>query len=386
MSKLYISRKLEKILKKAIEDFPVALVTGARQSGKSTMLKTFLKGYSYISFDDLTIRKLAKDDPKLFLDIYKPPLIIDEVQYVPSILHYLKIKVDANRDKKGQYVLTGSQIFQLMEGVSESLAGRIAVLNLYPFSFEEIDKRGEDFLFDRMIGGFFPEPTLVDKIDKNLWFSSYFSTYIERDVRNIKAISDLGRFQIFIELLTARVGSILNLSEVSKECGISQTTAKNWLTILQATYVIYLLKPFHNNKTKQLVKSPKLYFLDTGLLSYLLGIDNKRRLLSAKERGHIFENLIIMDCLKRISYQTRRIDLFFYRTRAGVEVDLIIKRGEELMAYDIKFTKNVTRKMIMALKRFESEFKIKEAGIIAISSDVQIDNRIVIKPWNSSLF
>ena len=273
---MYFARKMEKSLLEALAQFPVCLITGPRQAGKSTLLQKALKEFNYVTLDDPIMRALANDDPELFLSKNQVPLIIDEIQYAPELLSYLKIRVDAKRSTYGQYVLTGSQTFQLMKGVSESLAGRIAIFNLYPFSWEEVwevpdhQKIDEQACAGQILQGFYPEVVTHPALDKNLWFGSYLSTYIERDVRNIKSITDLGRFQTFVGLLAARAGKLLNLSEISKECGITHPTAKDWISILESTYIIYLLKPYHNNLSKRLIKSPKLYFTDTGLLCYLL--------------------------------------------------------------------------------------------------------------------
>lgn len=250
---MYIHRKIEKLLLEALAQFPVCLLTGARQAGKSTLLQNLLKDHKYVSFDDPMLRKMAKEDPKLFLSTYAPPVIIDEIQYVPEILSYIKMDVDAKRREYGRYVLTGSQTFQIMQVVTESLAGRVAIFNLYPFSFEEIniDVFDDNLVFQTCLKGFYPEFYSNPKIDPSLWHSSYFATYIERDIRNIRAVADLSKFQTFLSLLTTRAGQILNLSAISKECGISQPTCKSWLSILESTYIIYLLKPYHNNRKKK---------------------------------------------------------------------------------------------------------------------------------------
>lgn len=286
---MYYSRILGKLIIAALKQFPVCLITGARQAGKSTLLKNILSGFNYVTLDDPLMRMLAIDDPELFLSKNSFPLIIDEIQYAPGLLSYLKMRIDENRHAYGQYVLTGSQIFQLMKGVSESLAGRIAIFNLYPFSWKEVQEIFDHQNIDdktcakQIIQGFYPEFFVNPSLDKNLWFGSYLSTYIERDVRNIKTITDLGRFQTFIALLAARAGKLLNISEVAKECGITQPTAKDWLSILESTYIIYILKPYHNNLSKRLVKSPKIYFTDTGLLCYLLGIDSEERFFKSSD-------------------------------------------------------------------------------------------------------
>src|ERR1700722_10273974 len=223
---MYLHRKLEQPLKEALEQFPVILVTGPRQAGKSTLLQHALKGYNYVTFDDVLVRNLAESDPALFLKTYEAPLIIDEIQYVPSLLSHIKLHVDANRRSYGQYVLTGSQIFPLMKGVSESLAGRIAIFQLYPLSWKEIPHApvfDEIKTAEQMLRGFYPEFQVQPQLNPKFWHSAYLSTYLERDLRAMRNIHDLGQFQRYLVLLAARAGQLLNLNEIGKECGISQT-------------------------------------------------------------------------------------------------------------------------------------------------------------------
>ncbi|NGX48537.1 MAG: hypothetical protein K940chlam5_00124 [Candidatus Anoxychlamydiales bacterium] len=384
---MYIKRKLEKLVSMALEQFPVCLITGARQAGKSTMLKNLLKNYRYVSFDDPKARQMAIEDPKLFLLTNPPPVIIDEIQYAPEILSYIKMDVDANRRDYGRYVLTGSQIFQVMQGVTESLAGRVAIFNLYPLSFEEIDIDVFDdkLVFQSYLKGFYPEFYVNLKLDMSFWFSSYLATYIERDVRNITAVSDLSKFQTFINILATRAGQILNLSNISKECAISQPTCKSWLSILESTYIIYLLRPFHNNRKKRLIKSPKLYFVDTGLLCYLLGIDNTNRLLKASERGAIFENMIIMETIKRLSYQVGKTNCYFYRTGAGVEIDLIVEKTKTI-PYEIKFTKTLSKNMARSINLFSKDHDIEKGYVLSLSGDdIFLYRNVLAMHWSKVL-
>lgn len=388
---MYIKRNIESFLEKALKTFPVCLITGPRQAGKSTLLKHFLTHYSYVTLDDPMNASLANKDPELFLNSYPAPLIIDEIQYAPDLMRYIKIKVDNNRHIYGQYVLTGSQIFSLMKDVSESLAGRIAIFHLYPLSFAEIQplfskKTFRQSLFHYMIQGSYPEFFINPNIDRQLWFGSYASTYIERDVRNITAITDISRFQTFITLLAARAGQLLNLSEISKECGISQPTAKDWLSILESTYIIYLLKPFHTNLTKRLVKSPKIYFVDTGLLCYLTGISSQEQLIKAPQRGHIFENLVIMEYKKQLSLHKNNAQFFFYRTSNGVEVDLIIQIGFELTAYEIKFAQTLSKNMAYSLSLFKKDHPCRAQVLTLNEGTVPLKPDINAVYWFKNLF
>lgn len=383
---MYMTREIEPLLLEALSQFPAVLITGPRQAGKSTLLQHTLKNYTYVTLDDPLNRQLANEDPELFLSSYKTPLIIDEIQYAPNLFPYLKIKIDENRSQCGHFVLTGSQTFQLMKGVSESLAGRVAILQLYPLSWSETKRSPLDdkICMQQIVQGFYPQFFSEPKTNWNLWFSSYVSTYLERDVRNIKAITDLGRFQTFISLLAARSGKLLNLAEISKECGISQPTIKDWLTILEATYILFILRPYHNNVTKRLVKSPKVYFVDTGLLCYLLGIDNPERLLKSSEGGHIFENMIIAEVLKKSAYQAKRIELFFYRTASGVEVDLITERGGSMNAYEIKFAKTLSREMVNPLQLFIADHPVQKAALLSLQEkSYPLVNNIIAEHWSS---
>ncbi len=364
---MYLHRKLEHPLKEALKQFPAALVTGPRQAGKSTLLQHVLKGVNYVTFDDILTRNLAETDPTLFLQTYEPPLILDEVQYTPALFSPLKLKIDANRREMGQYILTGSQIFPLMKGISESLAGRIAIFQLYPLSWKEIphiDPYDERTVAKQILNGFYPEFQVNPDLNPKFWFSAYLSTYLERDLRTMRNIQDLGQFQRFLVLLAARAGQILNLNEIGKECGISQTTAKDWLTILQATSIVYLLEPYYRNLTKRVIKSPKLFFVDTGLLCYLLRIETVEQLIHSPFGGHVFENMVVMEKVKQFAEKGERAPCYFYRTAAGLEIDLLIDHGDHLDAYEIKFTSTPSSEMTRSLVQFKTEFPVKKALLL----------------------
>ncbi len=383
---MYIHRKLEGPLREAIKQFPVVLITGSRQSGKSTFLQNILPDYTYISFDDILIRNLAQSDPALFLKTYEPPVIIDEIQYVPALLSAIKMKVDANRHKYGQYILTGSQIFALMQGVSESLAGRIAVFQLYPFSWGEIelDIFDERNVMHQILKGFYPEFQVHPDLTPKYWHSSYLSTYIERDIRSMRQIQDLEQFQRFLILLAARCGQLFNLSEIGKECGISQTTAKDWLNLLKSTSIVYTLEPYFRNLTKRVVKSPKLFFIDTGLLCYLLRVTSIEQLVNSPFRGHIFENMVIMDRIKQFSEKGERAPCYFYRTVGKIEIDLIIDYGQEIEAYEIKFTSMPKLEMTKALAHFTQEHTVRRAVLLNLRKEtLPFSNGIKAMHWNS---
>ena len=383
---MYLHRKLEKPLKEALKQFPVILVTGPRQAGKSTLLQHQLKDYLYVTLDDILVRNLAESDPSLFLKTYKPPLILDEIQYVPSLLPHIKRIVDADRRNYGQYVLTGSQIFPLMKGVSESLAGRIAIFHLYPLSWEEIPYAplyDEIKMAEQMMKGFYPEFQIQPQLNPKFWHSAYLSTYIERDLRTMRNIHDLGQFQRYLVLLAARAGQILNLNEVGKECGISQTTAKDWLTLLQTTSIIHLLEPYSRNVTKRVIKSPKLFFVDTGLLCYLLRIESVEQLIHSPFSGHLFENMVIIETVKRFAEKGERAPCYFYRTSSGLEVDLLIDHGDHLDAYEIKFSSTPTPDMTQSLVQFKKEFPVKKAVLLNLRRELlPFSNGVVAEHWS----
>lgn len=384
---MYIHRTLEKALKEALQQFPVVLITGPRQAGKSTFLQHCLKEYTYITFDDILVRNLAESDPILFLKTYTPPLIIDEIQYVPSLLSHIKMIVDADRRNYGQYVLTGSQIFPLMKGVSESLAGRIAVFHLFPLSWKELhlsNQLDERAFLEQMLKGFYPEFQVQPKLNPKFWHSAYLSTYLERDIRLIRNIQDLGQFQQFLVLLAARAGQLFNLSEVGKECGISQTTAKDWLTLLQATSIVYLLEPYARNVTKRVVKSPKLFFVDTGLLCYLLRIENVDQLVHSPFRGHVFENMVIMEIVKNFAGKGERAPCYFYRTSSGTEIDLLLDHRDHFSAYEIKFTATPSKEMAKSLIQFKGEYPVKHAALLTLCPKrVPLTHGIASEHWST---
>lgn len=389
---MYFHRDLEQELAEALTQFPAALVTGPRQAGKSTLLLKWLPGYEYVTLDDHDTRELALRDPELFLSLHTAPLVIDEIQYAPNLLSHLKMRIDADRHRYGQYVLTGSQTFQLMQGVTETLAGRIAIFQLYPLSWSEIGHiagHEESFLQEKkmaeqVVTGFYPEFLYTPPPRASRWFASYLTTYLERDVRNVKAVQDLASFQTFLSLLATRAGQLVNLTEIGKECGVTTPTAKSWLTILEATYVIYLLRPYYRNRTKRLVKSPKLYFVDTGLLCHLLGIDTGERFFRSAERGHIFENMVVMEAVKQAAISPTRRELFFYRTHGGHKVDLLIEERGELEAYEIKLAKSINPSMGASLIRFHEQHPDSTCRLLCLREEpLPLTQDISATHWRS---
>lgn len=354
MSDNFIPRIMGSAIKEAAQYFPVITLTGPRQSGKSTLLRHLYADIPYFSMEDPDIRMTVKNDPKGFLSQFPDGVIIDEVQNVPELLSYIQGIVD--NDPKRKFFLTGSSQFGLLRSVSQSLAGRSAVFELLPLSLSEIASEDNGDSVDEILyRGFYPAVWSGKNIPK-LLYPNYVKTYIERDVRDLLAIKDLDLFQRFVRLCAARIGSIFNASELSNELGVSVNTVNSWVSVLQASYLIYLLPPFFTNTRKRLTKSPKIYFTDCGLAAYLLDIDSPPTLNRDKMRGHLFENMVIMDFLKDAYNAGRNGGLYFYRDSNGNEVDLLIKNGSEYDCYEIKSASTFHPDFIKGLKSFEKAF------------------------------
>ena len=316
--------------------FPIVTLTGPRQSGKSTLLKSVLTDYNYVSMEDPDNRLFATDDPRGFIRTYPDKTIIDEVQRVPELFSYLQTHVD-DVNREGMYYLAGSQNFLLMQSISQSLAGRTAILKLLPLSLKELKQAQilplstEEEIF---FGGY---PRIYDKhIHPTDFFPSYIQTYIEKDVRLLKNIEDLSMFIRFIKLCAGRIGQLINLSSLANETGVAVSTVQSWLSVLEASYIIYLLKPDHHNYAKRLIKSPKLYFYDTGLASSLLEIDDATQISTHFLRGGLFENMVINEFIKGFLHNGKEPQLTFWRDSTGNEVDLLISEKGRQKAYEIK--------------------------------------------------
>ena len=385
-------RILARTIQKAMKSFPAIVVTGPRQSGKTTLLKMlFAKSHRFVTLEDPYVRMRAKEDPLRFLEQFGPPIIIDEIQYVPELLSYIKTKIDQKR-RPGQWLFTGSQNFVLMHGISQSLAGRAAVLSLLPFSFSERIEQGERTqemvgwlkglnlhqkceskisLTELILRGNYPEIASKRSVDRQLWCGSYISTYLERDVRNLAQVGDLAQFERFLKLCAIRTGQILNLSELAKEVGMSVPTMKRWLSMLETGHQVYLLYPYYKNLGKRLVKSPKLYFNDTGLASYLLGLNDRDTLINSPNFGNLFETMIVTDFLKRFLHFGQMPSMYYLRTRDGLEVDLVLELGQKLYLFEIKSAMTILPKHASSLSRIASELKsaVGTSAVISTSSD-----------------
>lgn len=323
-------------LKRLEKGFPVLCITGPRQSGKTTLARASFPDKPYLSLDDPDIARLAKEDPRGLLDGYRDGLVLDEVQAVPELFSYLKTAVDRD-PKPGKFVLTGSRQFSLLAGASESLAGRAAFLTLLPFSADELAAAGKlpGDPFELMVKGFYP-PVHDRDVSPYDWYTNYVASYVERDVRSVLNVKDLGQFQTFVRMCASRVGQLLNLSALANDCGLSHNTVGAWVSVLESSGIVHLLKPYHRNFGKRLVKSPKLYFLDTGLAARLLGIRNREELFVHPNRGNLFESFIVSELLKARYAKALDADLHFWRDSAGTEVDVVFEESRSLKAIEIK--------------------------------------------------
>lgn len=331
---MYINREIEQTLLEAFKYFPVLTLTGPRQSGKSTLLKNIFPDAVTYSLKDVNVREYALNDPIAFLNRTSGLTFIDEVQKAPLLLEYIQGIVDNDPTRK--FLLSGSSNFELMKSLSESLAGRSGVFELLPMSFGETDKLLNDKNLDTLLfDGMYPAICSGENVAK-FFYPSYFRTYLEKDVRDLLKIKDMIQFLRFMRLCAARTASLFNISELSNEVGVDNKTINSWLSVLQASYIIYLLPPYYENISKRLTKSPKLYFTDTGLASWLLEIESAEQLARDKMRGNLFENFIVMEALKHRLNAGKSGGLYFYRDSSGSEVDLLVKEYGAISAYEIK--------------------------------------------------
>ncbi|MBD5337970.1 MAG: ATP-binding protein [Bacteroides sp.] len=333
MSK-YINRLVATGILEAHQFFPVIVVTGPRQSGKSTLCRHLFPDYTYVNLEDISLRTEAMRNPVGFLDSLGEKAIIDEVQNVPEILSMIQVRVDEYKNRK--YILTGSSNFSLLRTKSQSLAGRAAIFTLLPFSLIETKDIVADEGTNRIIvNGLYPR-VIADHAPTELYYRSYYNTYVERDLRDLLKIKNLMAFDTFIRLLASRIGSEFNASAIAREAGVSSVTVKEWMSILMTSYIAFPLMPYYRNISKQLTKMPKIYFYDTGLACFLLGITNDEILKNHQMRGALFENLAICELLKRSYNEGREPRLFFYRENSGLEVDVVSEENGGLHLYEIK--------------------------------------------------
>lgn len=383
----YIPRSLEKVVAEVTKEYPVVLVTGPRQVGKTTMLQKLMKGTdrSYVSLDDLNERSLAKTDPEMFLQIHKPPVLIDEVQYAPELFTYIKIIVDKNHNP-GDFWLTGSQVFKLMQGVSESLAGRVAVLSLtalsqaeickgemrpFTIDLDELKERGKERkpadtmeIFGRIFKGSMPAVVSGQNSNSQIFYSSYLSTYIERDVKGLSDAIDSLKFLRFITSVAARCGQMLNIADIAQDADVNQKLVKDWLGILETLGIIFYLHPYSNNLLKRLVKTPKLYFYDTGLVCYLTKWSSAETLESGAMNGAALENYVVSEIMKTYLNSGMEPFIYYYRDKDSREIDIVLEHDGVLNPLEIKKSANPGSELVKVFKLLDKSSTPRSKGAV----------------------
>lgn len=378
-----IERTAAKALIELSKGFPVLAVTGPRQSGKTTLVKALFTGKPYVSLEDFDIRQWATDDPRSFLKQFPDGAVLDEAQRAPDLFSYLQTRVDDD-GRMGLFVLTGSQQFGLLSNISQSLAGRAAFVTLLPFSLAELQAGGKapDDLDTLLFQGLYP-PVYDRSINPIQWYEGYITTYMERDLHQLVNIRDMSAFQRFIRLCAGYTGQLLNMSNMANDCGITHTTARHWLSVLEASYLVHLLQPHYRNFNKRLIKSPKLYFYDTGLACRLLGLQNPAQVKTHPQRGALFETFVVGELLKYRLNQALPRNLFFWRDHGGTEVDVLIDRGNCLEPVEIKSGQTITPDFFKGLKQWKdiAQDDAGKAWLIYGGDSPQTRQSAQVLPW-----
>ncbi len=381
---MIIHRHLTELVKTRARKLPVITITGPRQSGKTTLAKLVFPKYKFVSLENTDTRAYAIKDPRGFLDEYGPRLIIDEAQYVPKIFSHIQHVVDES-GKVGQYVLTGSQNFKLTSSISQSLAGRAAAFTLMPFSLNELRDAGKlkGNVWQNIHRGFYPR-LFSRHLKPAEWLHDYRRDYVERDVRNIKNIGNLHSFQQFMKLCAARCGQIINLSNIGNEIGVSYQTIKSWTSVLEASYIIFILPAYHRNFRKRITKTPKLYFYDTGLLCSLLEFETVNELMRSPFRGSVFENFIVAEFFKNAYNRSENRSFYYWRDNTGNEIDLAFEKNNRIHLYEMKSSATMDDSLLRNLYLFE-KFDVKlpvNRTLIYAGGETQKQKEIRVLPWN----
>ncbi|NDV61362.1 ATP-binding protein [Puniceicoccales bacterium CK1056] len=366
---MFIRRAIGAELQELLKEYPVVTILGPRQAGKTTLAKESLKEYSYANLEDPETREIAQEDPKAFLARHGDRVVVDEVQRVPELLSHIQVRVDEVKGN-GQYVLTGSHQLSLREAISQSLAGRTAILNLLPFSISEL--KAADIQFDRFedycFTGFLPR-IYEESQRPTTAYSNYYQTYIERDVRQLIQLKDASLFEKLIKLLAGRTGQVLDYSSLANDVGVDAKTVRHWISILEASFIVFKLSPYFENFGKRVIKSPKYYFTDVGLLCFLLGIRESDQISRDPLVGQIFENLVVIECLKSRYNKGTLPDLYFFRDNKGNEVDLVAQSGRALKAIEIKSASTFSMNQLRGIRRFNSITDKVESSYLIYTGD-----------------
>jgi hypothetical protein len=377
-----IPREAEATLRRLAAGYPVLAITGPRQSGKTTLARAVFASHAYVSLENPEQREFAQTDPRGFLASRAEGMVIDEAQRSPELFAWLQGVVD-EEPRPGRFVLTGSSQFGLLSGISQSLAGRVALLNLLPFTSAELSGAGllSASLDEALFTGSYP-PIFDRRLEPGGWYGNYVQTYLERDVRQLINVRDLAQFQRFLRLCAGRTGQLLNLSAVGDEAGVSHNTVRDWIAVLEASYVVHRLPPYHRNFNKRLVKTPKLYFLESGLAAWLLGIESPAQLATHPLRGALFETWVVAELLKKRLNSGRPSNLSFWRDRSGHEVDVVLEVGGEPVALEIKSGATITRDALRGLEQWRQiSGRAGHACMVYGGGESQTRSDVRIVPW-----